>query len=78
MKMSKESKLNDGEIYCDLLLMIADVEDINTIDITETSDIPTALDRLRLGIKYKMMDLDATRRERECLKGLLDDEKGKR
>ena len=73
MKMSKESKLNDGEIYCDLLLMIADVEDINTIDITNTSGIPTALDRLRIGIKYKMFDLDATRREREYLKKLLED-----
>lgn len=76
MKMSKKSRLNDGEIYCDLLLMIADVEDINTIDITETSDIPTALDRLRLDIKYKMLDLEATRREREYLRSLLDDRKG--
>ena len=75
MKMSKKPKINDGEIYCDLLLMIADVEDINTIDITETSDIPTALERLGLGIKYNMLDLDATRREREYLKGLLDGEK---
>lgn len=73
MKMSKKLKINDDEIYCDLLLMIADVEDINTIDITETSDIPTALDRLRIGIKYKVFDLEATRREWEHLKGLLDD-----
>ena len=73
MKVSKKHKLNDAEIYCDLLLLIAGIENINTIDITETPGIPSALDRLRLGMKYVMMDLDATRRERDHLKGLLED-----
>ena len=73
MKTSKAHKLNDAEIYCDLLLLIANIENVNIIDITETPTIPSALECLRLGSKYVMMDLDATRREREYLKKLLED-----
>ncbi len=73
MRVSKEQKLNDAEIYCDLLLLIANIENVDVIDITETPTIPSALERLRLGSKYVMMDLDATRREREYLKKLLED-----
>ena len=73
MKTSKRQKLNDAEIYCDLLLLIANIENVNVIDITETPTIPSALERLRLASKYVMMDLDATRRERDYWKKLSED-----
>lgn len=66
MRTFKKQKLNDAEIYYDLLILIANVEGVDIIDITETSDIPSALARLSLGLTYVMMDLDATRRERDC------------
>ncbi len=73
MKMSKEHKLNDTEIYCDLLSLIAEVENVDIICISDTADILSALERLTLGVKYVMLDLEATRRERDSLKKLLED-----
>jgi hypothetical protein len=64
MKMSKKPKrLTDADIYNELLRMIADVEGARMIDITETTTIPLALDRLKLGVKYRMFDLEATVRD---------------
>ncbi|MCP4598520.1 hypothetical protein [Neptuniibacter sp.] len=71
--MSKEHKLNDTEIYCDLLSLIAEVEDVDVISIADTSNIPSALERLMLGVKYVMLDLEATRRECGYMKKLLED-----
>ncbi len=73
MSVSKEHKLNDTEIYCDLLSLIAEVENVDVISIADTSNIPSALERLMLGVKYVMFDLDATRRERDSLKKPLED-----
>lgn len=73
MKMSKKHKLNDAEIYCGLLSLIANVEGVDVIDISKTPDIESALQRLTLGLKYTMFDLEATSRECVCLKKLLDD-----
>lgn len=67
--MSEKSQINDAEIYYDLLLMISDIEEIKMIDISDTADIPSALFRLGLAIKYRMLDLEATRREFDYLKG---------
>jgi len=72
--MSEPHKLNDAEIYYDLLLVIAEVEGVKMIDITETATIPLALKRLSLGVKYTAFDLEATRRERDYLKKLLGDD----
>lgn len=68
MKMSKDKKLNDEEIYFGLLAMIAEVDAVNEIDVTHVRDIRTALDRLEVSIKYRMLDVEATRREREYWK----------
>ena len=73
MKMSKKQKLNDVEIYSDLLLMITEVENIQEVNIIKTPTIKIALERLMLGVQYTMLDLEATRREREYLKKLLED-----
>ena len=72
MKMSKEHKLNDTEIYCDLLSMVAEIEGVDIICISDTSNIPSALERLMLGVKYVKFDLEATTRERDYLKKLLE------
>jgi len=72
MKVSKEPQINDEEIYYDLLLMIAEVEGTDVIAIADTENIPLALARLRLDIGYRMLDYDATVRERDYLKSLLE------
>jgi hypothetical protein len=73
MKMSKKHKLNDAEIYYDLLMLTANLEGVDVVDITETPDILSALKRLMLSSKYVMFDLDATRRERDYWKKLVED-----
>lgn len=75
MKMSKKQKLNDEEIYFALLAMIAEVEEVDEINIMQTLDLRSALARLEIGTKYRMLDLEATRRERDYLKGLLNGKK---
>lgn len=72
MRVSEKHKLNDAEIYCDLLLLIADIEGIDVINVAKTPDISTAIERLTLDVKYKMLDFEATVRERDYLKGLLE------
>jgi len=67
--MSKKQKLNNAEIYYTLLAMIASVEEVDEINIMQTLDIKSALARLEIGIKYRMLDLEATRRERDYLNG---------
>uniref|UniRef100_A0A6M3KUU8 Uncharacterized protein n=1 Tax=viral metagenome TaxID=1070528 RepID=A0A6M3KUU8_9ZZZZ len=69
MRMSKKQKLNNAEIYYTLLAMIASVEEVDEINIMQTLDIKSALARLEIGIKYRMLDLEATRRERDYLNG---------
>jgi len=64
MKMSKDQKLTDEEIYYSLLAMMAEVEETDNVDLTGATNLPLALKRLEVGIKYRMLDLEATRRER--------------
>ncbi len=73
MKMSEKHKLNDAEIYCDLLSLIAEVENVDIIRISDTPDIDSALERLTLDVKYVLLDLEATRRECGYMKKLLED-----
>lgn len=66
--MSKKPKLTDEEIYFNLLAMIAEVEEVVNLDLTGATNLPLALDRLEVDIKYRMLDLEATRRERDYWK----------
>jgi len=75
MKMSKKpKKLTDVDIYKQLLSLIAEVEGVNEIRILETTTIQEALNRLRVGVKYRMLDLEATVRDCRRLMKLLEDD----
>ena len=73
MKSKKPKQLTNADIYNELLRMIADVEEVNMIDITETATIQLALNRLRIGVKYRMLDLEATVRDCRILMKKLED-----
>lgn len=73
MKSKKPKQLTNADIYNELLRMIADVEEVNMIDITETATIQLALNRLRIGVKYRMLDLEATVRECRYMMKKLED-----
>jgi len=75
----KPKKLTDVDIYKQLLSLIAEVEDVDQIRILETITVQDALDRLRIGLKYRMFDLEATIRDCRALMDRLENngEKGK-
>ena len=71
--MMKSKKLSNVDIYKQLLSLIAEVEGVSQIRILETTTIQEALNRLRVGVKYRMLDLESTVRECRYMMKKLED-----